>query len=128
MPHRAILRGKKVIIVDDDFHYRTYLLSVLKKAGAICTISVNSESAKIKLSAEQYDIIILDYILPGQNALEIIKWLREQNIETPVLIVTAYPSEELSEKCRDQKKVTVVAKIDLTVEHILIALADMLKQ
>lgn len=40
-------------------------------------------------SSEQYDVIVLDIMLPGMDGIEICKKLREQNIHTPILMLTA---------------------------------------
>ncbi|HVN47919.1 MAG TPA: response regulator [Bacteroidota bacterium] len=124
MPHRAMLKGKNVLIVEDDFVYRTFLVTLLRKTGAVCTISADSESAKTKLTAGHYDILILDYLLPGHNAMEIVKWLRERHSVTPILIVTAYLSDELMKRCKEEKNVAVISKSDITTENFLPTLAD----
>jgi DNA-binding response OmpR family regulator len=128
MPQTPALEGKRILIVEDDFSYRTFLLSALRKTGASCAISIDSESAKTKLAAEQFDILILDYLLPGHNAMEIVKWIREQNNLTPVLIVTAYPSDELAEKCREESNITIAAKSNITAEYFPIVVANTLNR
>ncbi len=126
MPPESILQSKKVLIIEDDYSYRIFLQSILKKSGALCTISINAEYAKIKLASEQFDILVIDYLLPGHNALEIIKWVREQNILTPAVIVTAYPSDDLTEKSRKEEKVAVLTKSNITGENFPLLLADTL--
>jgi DNA-binding response OmpR family regulator len=126
MPPESVLQGKKILIIEDDYSYRIFLQSILKKSGALCTISINAEYAKIKLASEQFDILVIDYLLPGHNALEIIKWVREQNILTPAVIVTAYPSDDLTEKSRKEIKVAVLTKSNITGENFPLLLADTL--
>jgi len=122
----SALQGKKVLIIEDDYSYRILLQSILKKTGALCTISINAEYARTKLAAEQFDVLVIDYLLPGHNALEIIRWVREQNILTPAVIVTAYPSDDLSEKCKQEKKVALIAKSSITRENFPDLLTDVL--
>ncbi len=117
MPAQSALQGKKILIVEDDYVYRVFLQSILKKAGALCTICINAEYAKIKIVEEQFDVLMLDYLLPGYNALEIIKWIREQNILTPAVIVTAYPFDELTKKCKEEKNVAIIMKSKITVDN-----------
>jgi CheY-like chemotaxis protein len=118
MALQSTLLGKKILIVEDDFIYRTFLQSTLKKTGASCTLSTSSESAKAKLIAEQFDILILDYLLPGHNAMEIVKLLRAKDNWTPVLIVTAYPSEELTEQCKGEKNLAIATKSKITADDL----------
>jgi two-component system, OmpR family, response regulator len=126
MPAQSALQGKKILIVEDDYVYRIFLQSILKKSGVLCTICANAEYAKMKIAAEKYDVLMLDYLLPGYNALEIIKWIREQNILTPVVIVTAYPFDELIKKCKNQKNVAILMKSKITVDNFPVMLAGAL--
>ncbi|MFZ1978570.1 MAG: response regulator [Bacteroidota bacterium] len=126
MTPESALQGKKILIIEDDYSYRIFLQSILRKIGALCTISINAEFAKIKLAAEKFDVLIIDYLLPGHNALEIIKWVREQNILTPAVIVTAYPDDELTEKCREEKNVALLEKSIITGENFTLMLCDSL--
>jgi DNA-binding response OmpR family regulator len=127
MAPESALQGKKILIIEDDYSYRIFLQSILRKIGVFCTISINAEYAKIKLAAEQFDALIIDYLLPGHNAIEIIKWMREQNILTPAVIVTAYPDDELTEKCREEKKVALLWKSNITGENFSLLLSDALQ-
>ncbi|MFZ1979022.1 MAG: response regulator [Bacteroidota bacterium] len=126
MPAQSALQGKKILIVEDDYVYRIFLQSILKKSGVLCTICVNAEYAKMKIAAEKYDVLMLDYLLPGYNALEIIKWIREQNILTPVVIVTAYPFDELTKKCKEEKNVAILMKSKITVDNFPVLLTGAL--
>ena len=126
MTPESALQGKKILIIEDDYSYRIFLQSILRKIGVLCTISINAEYAKIKLAAEQFDALIIDYLLPGHNAIEIIKWMRGQNILTPAVIVTAYPDDELTEKCRQEKKVALLWKSNITGENFSLMLSDAL--
>ena len=126
MPAQSALQGKKILIVEDDYVYRIFLQSILKKSGVLCTICVNAEYAKMKIAAEKYDVIMLDYLLPGYNALEIIKWIREQNILTPAVIVTAYPFDELTKKCKEEKNVAILMKSKITVDNFPVLLTGAL--
>jgi CheY-like chemotaxis protein len=60
---------------------------------------------------------MLDYLLPGNNALEIIKWIREQNILTPAVIVTAYPFDEMTEKCKEEENIAIIIKSKITIDN-----------
>jgi DNA-binding NtrC family response regulator len=117
MPAQSTLQGKKILVVEDDYVYRIFLQSVLKKAGALCTLCINAEYAKIKIASEQFDVFMLDYLLPGNNALEIIKWIREQNILTPAVIVTAYPFDEMTEKCKEEENIAIIIKSKITIDN-----------
>lgn len=48
-------------------------------------------SAQRQLEMEKYDLLLCDIHIPGMNGLELIHWLREENLPTEVIIISAYP-------------------------------------
>jgi two-component system, OmpR family, copper resistance phosphate regulon response regulator CusR len=54
----------------------------------------SGEEALFILSREVFDIIVLDVMLPGRNGFEVLKILRETNVKTPVIMLTARDSIE----------------------------------
>jgi DNA-binding response OmpR family regulator len=75
-----------------------------------CIVCIDGDHAMKKLAQEKFDLIIIDYLLPGPNAVEVLSWARKQGIETPALIITNYPSDELTEKVKSLSSAQVLAK------------------
>jgi CheY-like chemotaxis protein len=109
---------KRILLVEDDMTYRTLLQTILRKASYQCVICINGESAINKLESEQFDLMILDYILPGRNASEIIRWARSRNIQTPAMILTGYPSSELDALCSEFANVRLMNKVEITLSDL----------
>jgi DNA-binding response OmpR family regulator len=109
---------KRILFAEDEMAYRTIIQTILKKAGHQCVICINGELAINKLESEQFDLMILDYVLPGKNALEVIRWARDHNIQTPAIILTSYPSNELGSLCGEFTNVKILNKPELTVTDI----------
>lgn len=110
---------KRILLVEDELSYRALLQRSFVQAGYLCTGCIDGEYAIEKLKKGQYDLMVLDYILPGHNAIEIVRWAREQNITTPAIIITAYPSEALVEQCKDEKKVVFAVKAHVSPEALI---------
>jgi CheY-like chemotaxis protein len=89
-------KAKHVLLVEDDAAYRMVVLSMLRKAGFTSSFAVDGDNAIQKLEQEKFDLIIIDYLLPGPNGLEVIQWARDHEINIPALIITNYPSDELN--------------------------------
>jgi DNA-binding response OmpR family regulator len=99
-----------ILLVEDDAAYRTLVLSILRRAGMKCTMCINGDQAMKKLSQDKYDLIISDYLLPGPNAIELIRWARNNKIGTPALILTNFPSEELQNKIKALSHAELISK------------------
>lgn len=78
----------KILYVEDQDELRELLVKRLNKEYAVDSCE-NGEMAKDYLEMYQYDIIILDIMLPKVSGLDVLKWLRGKSIETPVLLLTA---------------------------------------
>lgn len=81
----------RILVVEDEEKLADALNAGLSKSGyAVDTIG-NGEKAfkRISLNHMDYDLIILDLMLPDMDGLLITKGMRERNITTPILILTA---------------------------------------
>lgn len=83
----------KVLIVDDEEPIVTLLTYNVEKAGFITEKAYDGLEAVRKAQENDYDIIILDIMLPKLDGMKVCKHLRESNIETPILMLTARDDE-----------------------------------
>ena len=83
----------KVLVVEDDINTRDLVQRYLEKDGHTVTTSVNGADALDILSNTNFDIIILDLMLPEINGLEICRIIRTKT-NTPIVMVTALVDEE----------------------------------
>lgn len=77
---------KKILLIEDDELIREMYESELKKAGFEVTAFTKGEEGLKVLQQEQFDLILLDIMLPGINGLEILKQIK-QNPQTKNLKV-----------------------------------------
>src|SRR5260370_28065740 len=79
---------KTILIVDDEPAARYGLRRALEAKYRIAEAE-SAEAAREALRREQPDLVLLDVVLPGQDGLSFLRWVREQGSEVPVLMVSA---------------------------------------
>ncbi len=79
---------KTILIVDDEPAARYGLRRALEAKYRIAEAD-SAEVAREALGREQPDLVLLDVVLPGQDGLSFLRWMREQGSEVPVLMVSA---------------------------------------
>ena len=77
-----------ILVVDDDNRIRNLLKQYLRDNNYIVQTADNSENAKIKLLHFQFDLIVLDVMMPGQNGYDLTKEIRNK-INIPIILLTA---------------------------------------
>lgn len=81
---------EKILIVDDDEGLIHFLHRFFVKQGYKVQSCSNGQSALELIAAEQFDLILLDYKMPGLNGLDTLREVRRTQVKTPVIIMTAY--------------------------------------
>ena len=79
---------KTILIVDDEPAARYGLRRALEAKYRVAEAD-SAEAAREALPREQPDLVLLDVVLPGQDGLSFLRWMREQGSEVPVLMVSA---------------------------------------
>jgi DNA-binding response OmpR family regulator len=79
----------RVLVVEDERKLAQAVASALLAEHYDVVVTSTGEEGFFRASAEVFDLLVLDVMLPGRSGLEILRTLRERHIETPVLILTA---------------------------------------
>ena len=77
-----------LLIVDDDERIRTLLQKFLMRNGFLVTAARDAAHARRILSGLDFDLVVMDVMMPGEDGLSLTRWLRETN-EVPILLLTA---------------------------------------
>lgn len=83
----------KVLVVDDDLKLRSLLERYLTEQGFVVRGVANGEQADRLLTRENFSLMVLDLMLPGEDGLSICRRLREAGNQIPVLMLTAKGDE-----------------------------------
>jgi DNA-binding response OmpR family regulator len=84
----------KVLLVEDDTKISGFVKMGLEDADYNVAVAYDSEMAEKLVFNKEFDLIILDVIIPGINGYELCKKIRNANIKAPVLMLTSLDSVE----------------------------------
>jgi two-component system response regulator QseB len=86
----------RLLIIEDNTGLADSMKVGLEKAGFHVDVSYTGEDGEERAYVNGYDAILLDLNLPDKDGIDILKFLRKSNIETPVIIITA--RDEIEER------------------------------
>ena len=78
-----------ILIVEDDEKTAGAIVAGLQTEGFVAIAAHKGEDALVTLSQERFDAVILDWMLPGRDGMDVLKTMRSRGITTPVLLLTA---------------------------------------
>ncbi|PYZ97235.1 DNA-binding response regulator [Alteribacter lacisalsi] len=85
--------SQKILVVDDEESIITLLQFNLEQAGFEVTTAMDGRAALGEAGEQNFDLIVLDLMLPEMDGLEVCKQLRQNKILTPILMLTAKDDE-----------------------------------
>ena len=93
----GINANKNILIVEDETQISRFLQLELEHENYSCTTCADGREALELAVARDFDLIILDVMLPSLNGIEVLRRLR-QTKQTPVIILTAPKSFTLTQQ------------------------------
>lgn len=88
------MQEKSVLVVDDELLIRDLLYDFFQEKGLKVSVADSGPAALDKLSKRQFDVLVVDLKMPSMDGLEFVKEVRKKKIQTPVVIITGFPSLE----------------------------------
>ncbi len=82
---------KRILIVDDEESIRATLSTILQREGYEVQVAGSFEEVDRLLPTFSPDVIVLDVLLPGPSGLDILKYLKYQGVDAPVIVITGAP-------------------------------------
>jgi DNA-binding response OmpR family regulator len=79
----------RILLVEDERHLAEAISQILKKQNYTVDMAHDGVTGLDNALSDIYDLMILDIMLPEMNGLDVLKAMRSENIETPVLMLTA---------------------------------------
>jgi DNA-binding response OmpR family regulator len=79
----------RILVVEDDEHLNGVIARGLKEEGYAVDAAFDGEDGKFLAEVNPYDLIVLDWMLPGLTGVEVCDYLRRKGFATPILMLTA---------------------------------------
>jgi len=86
----------KMLIIEDDQNILSLLKRGFEEENYVIDSALDGDDGDYLALTNNYDVILLDWMLPNKNGIEILKNIRDNNIKTPVIMLTA--KDEIDDK------------------------------
>ena len=83
------MHAHRLLLVDDDAQLTEMLAEYLQPEGMIVTAEGSGTGGLRRAQQDEYDLIVLDVMLPGLSGFDVLRRLREGGVQSPVLMLTA---------------------------------------
>ncbi|MBK7961809.1 MAG: response regulator [Bdellovibrionales bacterium] len=105
---------KRVLVIEDEEDLREVIKDLLEILGVDIDLAVDGLEGIELQKAHSYDLVISDLKMPRCSGLEVLKWMRGQNIQTPVIFQTGHGSAKLME---DSSNTGILAVLEKPWDH-----------
>lgn len=92
----ASVETRRILVADDDTAIRQLLKIFLEESEFDVDEATTGQEALDGLKSGQYDLVLLDMRLPGMTGIDVLKQLRDQTGDVPVILMTAYGSPNIA--------------------------------
>jgi DNA-binding response OmpR family regulator len=82
----------RVLLIEDDRKAAKLLVKGLQEEGFVVDVASTGEDGEEKADVNEYDVIVLDWLLPGKDGIAVCRELRAREVSTPILMLTARDS------------------------------------
>ncbi|MDH3956139.1 MAG: response regulator [Desulfobacteraceae bacterium] len=97
------LKNMKILLIDDDEWIRDSLRIFFEAEDCQVVVFETAEEGLAELKYQTYDLIIVDYKLPGLDGLEFLKRIQDDHSDVMKVLITAYRTESIISEARKLK-------------------------
>ena len=97
------LRNMRILIIDDDEWIRDSLRIFFETEGCYVVVLETGEEGLAELKHQSYDLILVDYKLPGLDGLEFLRRIQDDDTDVMKILITAYRTNGVITEARKLK-------------------------
>lgn len=116
------MEDKKILLVEDDQFLREFYQELLAAEGYFIDVAADGEEALQKIWDREYDLILLDIMLPKKDGLEILKELKNRPPKSPrvkIVVLTNLGHDTVVKECFDLGAQGYLVKSALNPDQVL---------
>jgi len=114
--------AQTILIAEDEPSFRLAAFAFLSSQGYQVEVCDSGKAAVEALSRSHYDVVILDYRMPGMSGLNVLQWMYEQKSETPVIMLTGVGSETIAVEALKLGAYDYIPKDHLELHHLSVVI------
>jgi two-component system response regulator HydG len=112
-------RNLNILFVDDDPAFSRPIALVLHKGfGHNTKLVTTMLQAYTEIRRSNFDIVLLDYKLADGSGLEVLQWMKDHSVDTPVILITGYGCEEVAVEALKRGAYDYVNKMHISLDFI----------
>ncbi len=92
---------RQILLLEDDELFSQTLVDFLEESNFSVDVASDGEEALLKSYENHYDIYLFDINVPKLNGIELLKTLRNNNVQIPTIFLTSYKDDKTLEECFD---------------------------
>ncbi len=117
----AVPYQANILLVDDDEALLNFLAAVLQDEYAHRVVKAHSGHEAVGLLKDGktfFDMMFLDYYMPEMNGLQVMQWMQDNGIETPVVMLTGAGNEEIAVEAMKLGAYDYLRKEQIDIQHL----------
>lgn len=113
--------SKKILLVEDDSDIRMVYAEVLRDSGYFVLEAADGDAGLKRALEDEWDLMLLDIMLPGQDGLHILKYVKENDKlrNRPIILLTNLGSEPIINEAFDNGVDGYLIKAEITPDKIV---------
>jgi DNA-binding NtrC family response regulator len=122
-------RPNKILLVEDEDSLRLSLEIKLNMTNQYhVTSCANGEDAIERLQEIKFDVVLLDFKLPGLSGLDVLKWMQEHKIFSPVILLSGFDDGEVPLEAMRHGAYDYIRKAHMDYEGLTIAIESVFER
>lgn len=118
--------SKKILIAEDEEPVAKVLGSKLVHSGFEVTVVANGNDAVDKLQTGNYDLAIIDLMMPGMDGFGVLEEMKKRNIQTKVVVASNLGQSEDEKKARDLGASDYFVKSNVPLSELVVKIQSLL--